>query len=143
MESGIPPMGYGQSYYTLRSIFMDRVPPPFIHLHIRCYDVAKSVPIGDLQTSETESYSNLKGDVNTDIPEHERQKFDLWLRDRWSEKDEMIDNYHSRGCLVPYSINDVTIPIKLRKLYDFLGAFCFFTPWLLIILVKYGIRYLN
>ena len=48
MNRGIPPLAYGQSYYTLRSIFFDGVPPPQIHLHLRLFDVNKEVPIGDL-----------------------------------------------------------------------------------------------
>jgi len=47
---GIPPKGYGQSYYTLRSIFIDGIPPPRIHMHLRLYDVRKDVPLGDLSS---------------------------------------------------------------------------------------------
>jgi len=32
---GIPEFKYGQAYYTLRSIFFDRIPPPAVHMHIR------------------------------------------------------------------------------------------------------------
>lgn len=44
-------MDYGQSYYTLRSVFMDRVPPPVVHMHLRLFNVATEVPIGDLSSS--------------------------------------------------------------------------------------------
>jgi len=43
--TGIPPMKYGQSYYTLQSIFFDGVPPPVIHMHLRVFNVGKDVPI--------------------------------------------------------------------------------------------------
>ncbi|KAI5116740.1 hypothetical protein M0805_000434 [Coniferiporia weirii] len=48
---GIPPMGYGQAYYTIRSIFMDRVPPLSVHMHLRLIDIAADVPIGDLSST--------------------------------------------------------------------------------------------
>ena len=49
--AGIPPLGYGQSYYTLRSIFFDGVPPPSIHIHMRKFHVQQQVPIGDLSAT--------------------------------------------------------------------------------------------
>ena len=48
---GIPPMGYGQDYYTMRSVFLDGVYPPLIHMHMRMFDVASEVPIGDLSAT--------------------------------------------------------------------------------------------
>ncbi|KAF8591904.1 acyltransferase-domain-containing protein [Ramaria rubella] len=50
---GIPRNGYGQSYYTLRSIFFDGVAPPSIHIHLRLYDVRKDVPLGHLPSTQS------------------------------------------------------------------------------------------
>ncbi|KAL4267625.1 Phospholipid/glycerol acyltransferase domain-containing protein [Pleurotus pulmonarius] len=132
---GIPPMGYGQTYYTLRSIFMNGVPPPVIHIHLRVFDVQKEVPIGDLSSSNPSALPNpssRKNTVETDIPEAEKAKFDLWLRNLWREKDLMFDAYHSTkrfasgGTTAP-----VDIPVRLRSSREVWDAFCFFLPMVL------------
>jgi lysocardiolipin and lysophospholipid acyltransferase len=125
---GIPPMGYGQDYYTLRSIFFDGIPPPTIHLHLRMFDVRHDVPIGDLSSSKpSESPSQKGGTVEVDIPPAERDAFDSWIRRLWQEKDESIDNFHLTGSFNPNQ-PDVTvtqIPLKLRRKREILDAFCF------------------
>lgn len=113
-------MGFGQSYYTLRSIFMDGVPPPVVHMHLRLIDVASAVPIGDLSGANPavtpptasasspqpsfSSYPNTNGNsvpggtaVEADPPEKEREVFDEWLRSLWRMKDEKIDAFHRSG----------------------------------------------
>ena len=121
-------MGYGQSYYTLRSVFMDRVPPPEVHMHLRMFHVATEVPIGDLSSSNpavmppsrsnsdvgtngdarTSTYTNGNGAsdqklkaVETDVPEEERVAFDLWLRDLWRTKDAKLEEFHQAGAILP------------------------------------------
>ncbi|KAG9222993.1 hypothetical protein CCMSSC00406_0000318 [Pleurotus cornucopiae] len=135
---GIPPMGYGQTYYTLRSIFMNGVPPPVIHIHLRVFDVGEEVPIGDLSSSNPSALPNLSSSkkiVETDIPEAEKTEFDLWLRNLWREKDLMFDAYHSAkrfasgGTTAP-----VEIPVRLRSSREVWDAFCFFLP---VVLVTY------
>ena len=134
---GIPPFGYGQSYYTLRSIFMDRVPPPQIHMHIRKFDVATQVPIGDLSASHSTAIpnGNAKGSpkemVETDIPPTERDKFDLWLRNLWDTKDRDMDRVQETGSFVSDTSSRIEIPIKIRSKRDVLDAFCFFVPALI------------
>ena len=150
---GIPPYGYGQSYYTLRSIFCDRLPPPAIHMHIRKFDVASEVPIGKVSVTETvktpttTSNGHANGGVNgsaklhasansqsrtseTEIPEHERDKFDLWLRDLWREKDKSLTRYLDTGSLTE-DTRTVEIPLELRSKREILDAFCFFIPALM------------
>ena len=84
-STGIPRYGYGQSYYTLRSIFFDGVPPPKVHMHIRCFDVAQDVPLGDLSATRPSKIPNgsssTKGAVEVEIPETEKEIFDKWLRE--------------------------------------------------------------
>ncbi|KAI0932394.1 hypothetical protein AcW1_000467 [Taiwanofungus camphoratus] len=128
---GISPTGYGQSYYTLRSIFLDRVPPPAIHMHIRRFDVAKEVPIGDTSTSNPRAClndSNESQPIEVDIPEAEREIFELWLRDIWRQKDRLLIKYLDTGSLVDDAEAQVYIPLKLRHAYEVLDAFCFFMP---------------
>ncbi|EGO00364.1 hypothetical protein SERLA73DRAFT_180941 [Serpula lacrymans var. lacrymans S7.3] len=124
---GVPPMGYGQSYYTLRSIFLDRTPPPVIHMHLRMFDVARDVPIGDISTTNPDAIPN-SGAVEVDFPEHEKVEFDLWLRKLWTEKDEFITKFHSTPSFPSGTKAPVDIPLELRHIWEILDAFCCFGP---------------
>jgi hypothetical protein len=124
-------MGYGQSYYTMRSTFFDRVPPPVIHMHIRVFDVAKDVPIGDLSTANARFHPSHKAAVEVDSPEVEKVKFDQWLLELWRDKDRAITRFHESGSLAasPDSTKArVLIPLQLRRKREILDAFCFFLP---------------
>ena len=115
-------MGYGKEYFIIQSVFMDRVPPPRVHMHFRMFDVATSVPIGDLSgagvtppgsttdLTKKPSASAANGhavtttpvtSIEVDVPENERLVFDEWLRNLWSIKDQMIDAYHRSGLSSP------------------------------------------
>ncbi|EAU92909.2 hypothetical protein CC1G_03696 [Coprinopsis cinerea okayama7 len=125
---GVPPMGYGQNYYTLRSIFFDGVPPPAIHLHLRMFDVRTDVPIGDL--SSTKSTPGEKGATpEVEIPPAEKEIFDAWLRQLWQEKDSTIETFHSSGSFSRQPDTTVVeVPLQLRRKWEVLDAFCFFWP---------------
>ena len=120
---GVPPRGYGQSYYTLRSIFCDRVPPPVIHMHLRIFDVAKAVPIGDISKSE----GSVNNTAELDISERDKVTFDLWLRKLWTEKDDYITKFLEAGS-TPNQQTPVEIPLELRKRSEIAKAYCFFAP---------------
>ncbi|KAG9102727.1 hypothetical protein FRC06_001300 [Ceratobasidium sp. 370] len=153
---GIPRGGYGQAYYTLRSIFMQGVPPPRVHVHLRLYDVARDVPIGTPQGAEEASPP-------------ERAAFDKWLLERWQEKDALMETQLTEGGFrssseVP-TASSVSVggnhketkkwdeekgrngavewPIRLNSKAEILDAFSWFGPvvfgvavWRLIGLVK-------
>ncbi len=124
-------MGYGQNYYTLRSIFVNGVPPPAIHVHLRLFDVREHIPIGskgDLPALASKPTAFAKNEV--DVPEEEKEKFDTWLRELWGEKDEAITKYYETGTLdvIPEDSTAVEIPLKLRRKREILDAFCFFFP---------------
>ena len=129
---GIPPMQYGQDYYTLRSIFFDGVAPPEIHVHLRMFEVTRNVPIGDLAgTSDTKTPDpKAKHTVEVDIPDHEKHIFDVWLRTLWMEKDVSMDNFFKTGLFESATSNATTveIPLKLHSKREILDAFCFFWP---------------
>lgn len=122
-------MGYGQSYYTLRSIFFGGIPPPAIHMHIRRFDVAVDVPIGNISGGMTRTPPC--GEVaGVDVPEDERQAFDVWLRDRWIEKDKLIQRFHDTGTFSS-SLNkypEIDVPLELRRKREVFGVFLFFIP---------------
>ncbi|KAF9243936.1 acyltransferase-domain-containing protein [Melanogaster broomeanus] len=127
---GIPPKGYGQSYYTLRSIFCDRIPPPVVHIHLRTFDVAKDVPIGDISESDPGVIPNGTGGagaVEVDFSEYEKTIFDMWLRRLWTEKDEYITKFLERDT-TPSGQEPVEIPLGLRNKSEIAHAFCFFAP---------------
>ena len=121
-------MGYGQSYYTLRSIFFDGIPPPAIHMHIRRFDVAADVPIGNV--SHGMSKTPPRGEVpGVDVPEDERHAFDVWLRDRWIEKDNFIQRFHDTGTFSSLDkYPGIDVPLELRRQREIFGIFLFFIP---------------
>lgn len=133
---GIPPLGYGQSYYTLRSIFMDGIPPPQVHIHVRKFDVSREVPIGDLSKVNPSKLPNGSGGsakeaAETDVPQGEKDEFDKWLRELWNTKDRDVDRYLEGGSFVNDPSLRVEIPIAIRRKREILDAFCFFIPALL------------
>lgn len=135
-DLGIPAYKYGQSYYTLRSIFLDGVPPPTVHMHIRKFNVAQEVPIGDLSAtnssvvpSEEPQAGKTHADaIEVDIPEAEKEKFDEWLRDLWRHKDDDIERYLNTGSFTSDPKEVLEIPVALKRKRDALDAFCFFVP---------------
>ncbi|KAF8640848.1 hypothetical protein AX17_000496 [Amanita inopinata Kibby_2008] len=128
---GIPPLAYGQDYYTLRSIFLDGMAPPVIYMHLRSFKVASDIPIGDLSaTQSTMIPSASMGDhvVEVDIPPAEKAAFDVWLRGLWQEKDEFITRYYEETCSGQMDGCSVKIPLRLRRTREYFDAFCFFLP---------------
>lgn len=124
-------MGYGQSYYTLRSIFMDGVPPPSIHVHIRMFHVATEIPIGELSTKETldSTTAPKKPTAEVDVPNEEKETFDLWLRELWQDKDLLMTKFFETAAFNSgTALAAVEIPLRLRRKREFLDAFCFFLP---------------
>lgn len=128
-EKGIPEFKYGQAYYTLRSIFMDRIPPPAVHMHIRVFDVSRDVPVGDVSASNPNVLPQNKSKaVETEVPEKEKEVFDRWLRDLWREKDSMMVRYLETGSFAEEGQKGVVIPVELRSKWEALKPFGFFIP---------------
>ncbi|KAG9248092.1 acyltransferase-domain-containing protein [Calycina marina] len=63
---------YGQDLYTLRSMYFAGQPPPSVNMYWRKFAIK-------------------------DIPLQDGEKFDLWLRERWYEKDAIMEEYASTG----------------------------------------------
>ena len=72
---GIPPGQFGQDIFTLRSSFFEGRPPKSVNMHWRRFHI-DSIPI-----------QNTKA-------------FEVWLRNRWREKDYMLE-YFSRNNRFP------------------------------------------
>ncbi|KIO02297.1 hypothetical protein M404DRAFT_1002311 [Pisolithus tinctorius Marx 270] len=126
---GIPPRGYGQSYYTLRSIFCDRVPPPVVHMHLRIFDVAKEVPIGNISKCGPTAIANgwaTPSLYETGVPEGERERFDEWLRELWTCKDRYMTRFLEGDTSVAQK--PVQVPLELQGKVQVAGAYCYFIP---------------
>jgi Acyltransferase C-terminus len=102
-------------------------------MHIRRFDVANEVPIGDISQARGNSgalpYASPHGQT-IQVPENEQQVFDTWLRDRWIEKDQFIQHFHDTGSFSS-SLKEhpeIGLPLRLRHKREILDSFCFFIP---------------
>jgi Acyltransferase C-terminus len=106
---------------------MNGVPPPSVHMHIRCFDVTRDVPLGNMNTTKPD----VVGDKRTeeaDIPQVEKDHFEEWVRDIWREKDILITKFLETGSFVDDSKTELDIPLKVRSAWEVLDAFCFVVP---------------
>ncbi|KAF4627969.1 hypothetical protein G7Y89_g10183 [Cudoniella acicularis] len=69
---GVPRGQFGQDLFTLRSMYLQGRPPPSVNMYWRKFAI-KDIPLDDHDT------------------------FDLWLRERWYEKDAFIEQYLTTG----------------------------------------------
>lgn len=84
-------------------------------MHIRVFDVASDVPIGDISATNPRVLPQKKGKaVETEVPEDEKEAFDWWLRELWREKDSMMVRYLETGSFAEEG-SEVVIPVKLRR----------------------------
>ncbi|KAG5639378.1 hypothetical protein H0H81_003522 [Sphagnurus paluster] len=126
---GIPQMRYGQEYYTLRSIFMSGIPPPVVHIHLKMFDVAAEIPIGNVQTNTLSSGAPNGNSAEVDISQQEKEAFDMWLHEVWRDKDQCMTRFYESASFRPGTgISQVEIPLRLHRKREFLDAFCFFLP---------------
>jgi hypothetical protein len=130
---GIPRKGYGQEYYTLRSVFFQGIPPPKIHIHLRVFKQSE-IPFGEVSSKDCVKRG---GEATTE----EAAAFEDWLRKRWTEKDQLMERFYSTGSFSGRSLgggvnetDPVEIPIRLRSPWEAVNAFAFFAP----ILVYWG-----
>jgi lysocardiolipin and lysophospholipid acyltransferase len=63
---------FGEDYYTLRSMYFQGRPPPSVNMYWRRFAIK-------------------------DIPLDDQEAFDLWLREKWYEKDAIIEEYVTNG----------------------------------------------
>lgn len=70
---GVPPGQFGQDIFTLRSTFFEGRPPKSVNMHWRRFHIS-------------------------DIPIQNTKAFEVWLRNRWREKDYMLEYFqrHTR-----------------------------------------------
>ena len=146
---GVPRGGYGQAYYTLKSIFFEGIAPPEVHYHIRLYNVQRDVPLYAPSTSSIPQAIKEDPSLNLEqrkvlaqsMPrephllepgEEDKQTFDKWLRERWFEKDELMEKWYQGGQkrlgTGSEGEEEVVIPLELRTTSETMDAFCWFAP---------------
>ncbi len=104
-------------------------------MHIRKFNVNRDIPVGNVSASNPGVLPNgsATNTVEVDIPETEREAFELWLRDLWREKDKLMGRFLETGYLSAAAESgtspaSVVVPVRLKHSYEVLDAFCFFVP---------------
>ncbi|KZT52522.1 hypothetical protein CALCODRAFT_512032 [Calocera cornea HHB12733] len=115
--AGIPAAGYGQDYYTLRSVFFNGISPPTLHLHLRVWQ-AKDLPLGDMSDSATRG---------AEATQEEKDVFDKWLLDRWREKDRLMDEFYKNGEFPTFK-GRYEWPMQVKNAAEVAQAFVYFIP---------------
>lgn len=95
-------------------------------MHLRIFDVAKDVPIGNTSESVVPNES-ARNSVEFDLSEREKVEFDIWLRNLWLEKDVHITQFLETDT-APNKQIPVEIPLELRTRSEIAEAYCFFAP---------------
>jgi len=130
--AGVPPAGYGQDFYTLRSIFFQGIAPPAIHLHLRLCSMPE-IPLGSVSASDSV-------ERGAEATAEETATFEKWLINRWAEKDRLMDGFYKNGYFsnagdVP-GAKRIEIPIRLRSTWEVGNALCFLAP----VVVYYSVK---
>lgn len=107
----MPPAAFAQSYYTLSSIYTASQGPPQIHIHLRQFRVDD----GSVPALALKDKSATPEEVDDQLTAGEKEQFDTWLRERWTEKDELLDHFYkvrTRSELVYSSAGDDTYAFR-------------------------------
>jgi len=97
---------FGEELFTLSSTYLRGQPPKSVNFYWRRFRVA-------------------------DIPLGNQEDFDLWLRERWYEKDALMDQYIATGRFPPSPSEAVTkghqgfleTEVRARSRFEFLQIF--------------------
>ncbi|PQE32758.1 hypothetical protein CJF32_00009642 [Rutstroemia sp. NJR-2017a WRK4] len=103
---GVPRGKFGQDYFTLTSSYIEGRPPKSVNLYWRRFRIA-------------------------DIPLDNAEEFDLWLREKWYEKDALMEQYMTTGRFPPNAASDkgahehefIETEVKQKNWSDFLNIF--------------------
>ncbi|KAF6824947.1 lysocardiolipin acyltransferase [Colletotrichum plurivorum] len=93
---GIPRGKFGEQYFSLVSTYFQGRPPKSVNFHWRRYRVA-------------------------DMPLHDQKEFDAWVRERWYEKDALMEEYVSTGRFPPSKDLEggyIETEVRLRSLWE-------------------------
>jgi 1-acyl-sn-glycerol-3-phosphate acyltransferase len=132
---GIPPGQFGQDIFTLRSSMFEGRPPKSVNMHFRRFKIA-------------------------DIPIDNDRVFEVWLRNRWREKDYLLEHfvrYNSfpqdpnwlinqmkgqlkgkKAQIKPTPARTIETQIKSNSLEEFLSIFAPLTSVMTVLFLFYG-----
>ena len=123
---GVPRGQYAQDIFTVGASYFGGRPPKSVNMYWRRFRVAN-------------------------IPVEDPQKFDLWLRARWSEKDRFIENWYRTGRFpadsgsskdysgkVTAGAGYIEAEVKPQRWYEFLQVFAPIGLFALVIYMFYG-----
>lgn len=123
---GVPRGQYAQDIFTVGASYFGGRPPKSVNMYWRRFRVAN-------------------------IPTDDPQKFDAWLRARWSEKDRFIENWYRTGRFpadtgsskdyqgrVSAGAGYIESEIKPQRWYEFLQVFAPIGLFALVLYVFYG-----
>ncbi len=123
---GVPRGQYAQDIFTVGASYFGGRPPKSVNMYWRRFRVAN-------------------------IPLNDPQKFDLWLRARWTEKDKFIENWYRTGRFpadsgsnkdyngkVATGAGYVESEVKPQRWYEFLQVFAPIGVFALVIYMFYG-----
>ncbi|KAJ3280712.1 hypothetical protein HK104_000457 [Borealophlyctis nickersoniae] len=79
--------------YLAEQVFFGGIYPAEVHLHIRRFDVAK---LPGFEAGVGAGFDTLK-DEGIDVGAIGAERFNLWLRARWMQKDELMDGFYKNG----------------------------------------------
>lgn len=101
-----------------------------MHMHIRCFDVASEVPLGDVTSSNPDVLprNDAAQTVEVDVPDVEKAKFEEWVQNVWREKDVLMGKFLDTGSFVDDPATELEIPLKLRNTGEAVNAYTFFAP---------------
>ncbi|KAL2756965.1 hypothetical protein ACRALDRAFT_2026913 [Sodiomyces alcalophilus JCM 7366] len=100
---GIPRGKFGEQYFTLSSTYFQGRPPKSVNFHWRRFRV-------------------------DEIPLEDQAEFDLWLRERWYEKDALMETYLSTGRFPPLENGNaaddyIETEVRTKHWYEFTQIF--------------------
>ncbi|GME23843.1 Phospholipid/glycerol acyltransferase [Neofusicoccum parvum] len=125
---GVPLGQYGQDIYTLQSSFFEGRPPKSVNMHWRRFRISS-------------------------IPLHSDKAFEVWLRNRWKEKDHYLDYYLRKGAFPSTEPWKASSPAEIAKIKpaksieaqvksgswgEFLAIFAPITAFLTVLFLFYG-----
>ncbi|BGO90566.1 hypothetical protein NBRC10512_005285 [Rhodotorula toruloides] len=105
--AGVPAQGYAQDYYTLQTIYGCRVPPPTVHMHFRQIRL-DDLPLGTIRPSARPQH------IAEEVTSETKQDFDVWLRNRWEEKDRLMGQFGATGEFEAGKQGKVEFDIRMR-----------------------------
>jgi 1-acyl-sn-glycerol-3-phosphate acyltransferase len=128
---GVPPGKFGQDIFTLRSSMFEGRPPKSVNMHFRRFKIS-TIPIDD------------------------DQAFEVWVRNRWREKDYLLEHFSrfnrfpndihwmtkqqkaGRTTLISQPAKWIETEIKSNSLEEFLSIFAPLTSVMMVLFIAYG-----